>query len=516
MSTCRLLIASVLALAALSVAMPVAIAQEVSPPAPGIPETDSLKPVIPYSVAQQLVAKGDDIDDLKKRHPWVPNNAPFPLGFTYVQGSWRNADGSTTIVYCLLDVAAEHPLWYQENVRRTWAVGGVRCNVRLNEAAGGAMTGTARGISYPSGSQLASAPLGTQHAVPEGQGSGWQAYGVAEFDRASTTSNQQVQLEARLVLPAWAGATSVGWNSLGRGCTRGSSTREVTCELWSPPFQTLPYPCPGGAGDGNFGAQPPGCVKAPPCPSGQYGTPPNCVTPPSIADLTEYGAGLTENPDAPVAEPAATDDTDAIDDEDAEDEALGQQVGEWVALDGETAQAVNAGSMTLTEGMAASAAAGRPPYRCKAYASIKVGGARYIHQEGPDIKQRTVRWRSNVKCVGGQNAIYWHGYSFLDRINYNVWSRYADGSSYNDTDAGAVMHVRTKGKTVELGRRKAKRIQHQHAMEVPPPYQWVNDEPFTDFKGINETKTTCKRYVASGYPSYLNGISCRIYSNRRR
>ncbi len=243
-------------------------------------DLESVQPVIPYSVAQQLAARGEDVDDLKQRHPWVPNNAPFPLNITYVTGSYRNANGSTTLVYCALDVAAEHPYWYQGNMLRTLAVGGARCNVRLAEEAGGGMTGTVRALSFPSRSQLASASLGSQHQVPEGQGSGWQSYGVATFDRANANSNQQIQLEARLVLPAWPGTTNIGWNNFGAGCTRGANAREVNCQFSSPPFQTLPYPCPTGS----VGIQPPGCAQAPAAcdiANGQYGIQPNCFSVPS-------------------------------------------------------------------------------------------------------------------------------------------------------------------------------------------------------------------------------------------
>jgi hypothetical protein len=246
-------------------------------------DPQSVQPVIPYSVGEQLAARRGDVDDLKQRHPWIPNNAPFPLNFGYLQGSWVNANGSSTVVVCWLDTAAEHPLWYQENMLRTWAVGGVRCNVRLAEEAGGGMTGTARAISYPGGSQLASASLNSQHQVPEDRGFGWQAWGLAEFDRASVNSNQQVKLEARLTLPAWAGTSNVGWNSY-HGCTK-ESNRVINCELWSPPFQTLPYPCPGSPLQGaKLGAQPPGCTQGPAAcdiANGQYGIQPNCTTIPA-------------------------------------------------------------------------------------------------------------------------------------------------------------------------------------------------------------------------------------------
>ena len=61
-------------------------------------DLESVNPVIPWSVGEQLAARGEDIDDLSKRHPWVPNDAPLPLNYTYMQGSWRNADGSTVVV----------------------------------------------------------------------------------------------------------------------------------------------------------------------------------------------------------------------------------------------------------------------------------------------------------------------------------------------------------------------------------------------------------------------------------
>jgi matrixin len=247
-------------------------------------DPESAQLVIPYSVAQQLAAAPGRLPSVGPGpdHPWAPSGAPFPLNVTYVTGSYRNASGSTTVVYCLLDVAAEHPYWYQENMIRTWAVGGARCNVRLAEEAGGAMTGTVRARGFPSGSQLASAPLGSQHQVPEGQGSGWQAYGIAEYDRASTNSNQQVQLEATLVLPAWPGWTNIGWNTFGPGCERGSNNREVNCQFSSPPFQTLPYPCPDSPFQGGkLGFQPGACYDPPEAcdvVSGRYGIEPNCVS----------------------------------------------------------------------------------------------------------------------------------------------------------------------------------------------------------------------------------------------
>jgi hypothetical protein len=302
-------LASLAAVAAIFVAgSPVASAQE-NP----VLDLESVQPVIPYSIAQQLATVGDRLPSVGPGpdHPWVPHSAPFPLNVTYVTGSYRNANGSTTIVYCALDVAAEHPYWYQENLIRTSAVGGARCNVRLAEEAGGGMTGTVRARSFPSGSQLASASLGSQHQVPEGQGSGWQAYGVATFDRASMNSNQQVQLEATLVLPAWSGTTNIGWNTFGPGCTRGSNNREVDCQFSSPPFQNLPYPCPDSPFQGGkLGFQPGACYDQPTAcdiAGGRYGIEPNCVTlpqaprntsPPTVTGTARQGHMLRANPGA--------------------------------------------------------------------------------------------------------------------------------------------------------------------------------------------------------------------------
>lgn len=65
-------------------------------------DPESVEPIVPWSVGEQLAARGEDVEDLSRRHPWVPNDAPLPLNYTYVEGSWNNPDGSLTVIYCLL------------------------------------------------------------------------------------------------------------------------------------------------------------------------------------------------------------------------------------------------------------------------------------------------------------------------------------------------------------------------------------------------------------------------------
>lgn len=74
------------------------------------------------------------------------------------------------------------------------------------------------------------------------------------------------------------------------------------------------------------------------------------------------------------------------------------------------------------------------------------------------------------------------------------------------------------GKGQISGKRMPKVIQWHHNMEIPPgsDYQWANEQPFGDLKGIDEERTRCKLYVANSYPAYLNGLSCTMYSNRRK
>ena len=406
-------------------------------------DPESVNTVIPWSVGEQLAARGEDIDDLSQRHPWVPNDAPLPLNYTYMQGSWRNADGSTVVVYCLLDVAAEHPDWEQENMLKTWAAGGVRCNVRLNEAAGGAMTGTIRGLNHPSGAQLASAGLGSQHAVPAGQGSGWQAFGVAEFNRSSMNSNQQVKLEARLVLPNWAGATNAGWNSIGNGCTRGSNQREVNCELWSPPFQNVPYPCPSG----KVGVQPPECndqPKACDIASGHYGIQPNCFTLPSV--VQEEIEDTLADPDAePAPESTAPGD---------EETAPGP--GDDVPIDGGT----DAATM-VPDGDPLTAAAQARHLDC----GIAAGWRRKRRQQGGHFYY----FNSRVTCVGNAPPPTITGRATLYRWPRTGSPFVAELGDYYDNEPTYFAY--SDGLKV-YERRKPHRVQHFWVLDAPTGMKW--------------------------------------------
>jgi hypothetical protein len=213
----------------------------------------------------------------------------------------------------------------------------------------------------------------------------------------------------------------------------------------------------------------------------------------------------------PPAPPSGED--DQVDDE------TSMFAGSWVGLDGEAALQLQAGEITLEQALAQSELAGRPPYHCSARIGWKVGGVTTIHTEGPDPKLRTVRWSGTTTCTGGQQAVFMFGYSFLDRLDGNVWRRYADGSSYSDVPDPPIMKEGTRGKAFEPPRRKPKRVQWKANIELPPPYQWANEDPLGDMRGVNEERSDCDLYsaVAEGTgPRYLNGLDCRLYGHRFR
>ena len=131
---------------------------------------------------------GDRLPDPEQRHPWVPNDAPWPWNMSIVQGSWQNPNSSITPVYCGPTVASQNPYWYQENLLYTEYSGGARCNVQMQSITGTAhlLQWNGAGASTP---ELTSAPIGSQHAVPAGHGSGWQAYAYGYYTRTSDDQN---------------------------------------------------------------------------------------------------------------------------------------------------------------------------------------------------------------------------------------------------------------------------------------------------------------------------------------
>ena len=229
-------------------------------------------PPVPKEVGDRLP------DDPQQRHPWVPNDAPWPWNMSIVQGSWQNPNSSITPVYCGPTVASQNPYWWQENLRYTQFSGGARCNVQMQSITGAAhlLQWNGPGASTP---ELTSAPIGSQHAVPAGYGSGWQAYAYGYYTRTSDDQNLQIRLDVRLELPPY--GTSNGparWNTVPNNCTRDANIRVVHCQLFSVPFRYAPYPCPSG----RAGVQPVDCVSSPqPCPSPQIGMQPYCITLPN-------------------------------------------------------------------------------------------------------------------------------------------------------------------------------------------------------------------------------------------
>jgi hypothetical protein len=171
-----------------------------------------------------------------------------------------------------------------------------------------------------------------------------------------------------------------------------------------------------------------------------------------------------------------------------------------------------AGNSTAT----AVQAVAKPVYTCQARMNWKVGEVRWVdvdpNEAGPPTPKWTVRWRHTQRCTGGDQVMQFKGYSFLNRLR-GFWRRHASGQSYDSLKVGSVMRKSVLNKTIEIGSRQRKRILWKTTMVAPPGYQWANDEPFTDQKGIDEDASSCKRFSDSGYPAYLNGIRCTLYSH---
>ena len=227
-------------------------------------DAETLVPPLPKSVT-------DRIPDLQQRHLWIPNDAPWPWNMTAAQGSYKNSNGGTAFVQCLIEVGSDNPNWAQEDMRYTRWAGGARCNIQMQ-----AITGTSRLYQWNgangTGPQVDSVAIGAQTEVPPDHGSGWQAYGLDYYNRTSNTQYLQIKVEVTLEIKTF---TDARWNSYPQACTRDASNgRVLRCELWSVPFQHAPYPCP--TPEGKVGMQPGGCVSV--CPAPYVGVDSDCAT----------------------------------------------------------------------------------------------------------------------------------------------------------------------------------------------------------------------------------------------
>lgn len=215
----------------------------------------------------------------QQRHLWIPNDATWPWNMTAAQGSYKNASGGTSFVQCLIEVGSDNPYWYDENMLYTRWAGGARCNLQMVQISGTSRLYQWNGVN-PS-FQVDSIAIGAQTQVPPGHGSGWQAYGLDYYTRTSNSQYLQIKVEVALEhSQGW-------WNSYPKSCERDvNNGRILRCELWSPPFQHPPYPCPTQAG--KVGVQPGGCVTSPEmCASPYTGVQPSCINPQEeIEDLT--------------------------------------------------------------------------------------------------------------------------------------------------------------------------------------------------------------------------------------
>lgn len=270
MSLLRIALVVVLAAAALSALPGTAAAQE---------EPVEVPPVfLPQGI-------GEGVPDLRQRHPWIPGDHPFPLAYTYARGEWKWPNGSNALVYCLIAVTADNPNWRQEDMRYTRFNGGARCNYQM-----GSITGITRLYNHDLDENkrylLAEAPYGAQHEVPPDQGEGWQAYGMGFYTRTSDNQQQQIRTELTIELPFVPGAR---WDEYEANfCKRdGANVRIIRCNLNSPGFRHVPYPCPPGKvglqpGETAFLGTSTCAAPPPPCPSGQIGFGSSCldITPP--------------------------------------------------------------------------------------------------------------------------------------------------------------------------------------------------------------------------------------------
>jgi hypothetical protein len=212
----------------------------------------------------------------------------------------------------------------------------------------------------------------------------------------------------------------------------------------------------------------------------------------------------------PPGPPAAEDDT--VDDE------SGELQGSWVGLEGGAAAQFAAGAISLDHAIQLSALSGRPMYHCSARVGWTVGELRTIHQEGPDVKQRSVHWSGTTRCTGGAQTAYMHGYTFLNRKSNFGWGRYSTGDTYSSTELGIVMKATGRGKALEGPRRGVKQVEWHAFIELPPDYQWTSEDPLSPQRGINENQGHCELFVANegSGPKFLNGLSCVLYGHRFR
>jgi hypothetical protein len=396
---------------------------------------------------------GDRLPDPRQRHPWVFDDAPFPLYYTYVRGGWRWPDGSEAFVYCLVAVAADNPRWQQEDMRYTRFTGGARCNYQM-----GSITGVARLHNYDLDENrhyvLAQAPYGSQHPVPAGQGEGWQALGEGFYTRTADDQFQTVKTDITIEMPGQPGAY---WDEWGPNpCQRDASNpRIIRCNVTSLPFTHVPYPCPGG----KVGVQPPGCTTTPTvCP---------------IGDTTTEDCIAADSPPAPWFDEAIPEDAvEATDAPDTQDGAEGD-------LEPIPAQLVRVNAAGDPVGSASSVA--------ECFNSIKAEQA-LVHRAEPPPRS-LVRWRTKAVCYGPANVVR-NGYSRL--MNRKMEFVRANGSTCQASNNGFA--CRSKGAWVAAdASRRRHTIYAKYYWYAPSNTRWranaLND------KGI--TYKTCSGYGTS-------------------
>jgi hypothetical protein len=187
-------------------------------------------------------------------------------------------------------------------------------------------------------------------------------------------------------------------------------------------------------------------------------------------------------------------------------------VSNWGALPTSLAARVQSGDMPF-----ARAAQEAPPINCNASIRHHVTGVRIIHEEGGGLKVRKVYWTVRHTCTGAA-ALAFRGNPDLHRATGEYLLSYGD--PYNDAFGsgpdGRIRLIERNWTYEPVPPRRALRVVWHSTITVPPPYQWVNDEPFGTQRGIDKTRSSCHRTTDGGYPAYLNVLKCKLVSRRFR
>ena len=165
----------------------------------------------------------------------------------------------------------------------------------------------------------------------------------------------------------------------------------------------------------------------------------------------------------------------------------------------------------------ARAAQRSPVINCNASIRHSIGGVRFVHDEGGHaLTLRRVGWTVKHSCTGA-SALAFQGNPDLHRASGDYLLSY--GKPYNDAfGSGPDGRIRLieRNHWYEPSYRRRKRVVWHSTITVPPPYQWISDKPFGKQRGIDPSRSSCRRTTDGGLPAYLNVLKCKLVSYRFR